>query len=215
MTPEELRAIRVALDLSQQEFAERLGLSRVMVGLMERGEKPISARTAAAAKALSFRPSDAEATAHDPMERIIEAALLDAGIEFKMDHGGGTRHRLDFELANGVAIEVKRFHSPRAIEQLSRVENVIFVQGDVAARQLADLIRRAGMERRREAIAAEMEDLENRLFAEPPERRRECDGMKRQWNRRRNDMAGLGVRVRDIDWGDGTTSADFPVKIAA
>lgn len=149
MTPEDLREIRRAFGLSQQAFAEWIGQSRSMVSLMERGERPIGARTAAAANALSLQRDGAKATAHDPMERIIEAALLEAGIAFEMDQGGKSAHRLDFELANGVAIEVKRFHSPRAIEQLGRVENVILAQGEAAVRLVADWIRCAGLERRR------------------------------------------------------------------
>lgn len=46
MQGSELRAIREAAGLDQQQFGERLGLSRVTVGLMERGQKPIEPRTA-------------------------------------------------------------------------------------------------------------------------------------------------------------------------
>src|SRR6218665_1620347 len=49
MQASELKAIREGLGLSQDEMAERLGLSRVMIGLMERGQKPIERRTAQAA----------------------------------------------------------------------------------------------------------------------------------------------------------------------
>lgn len=209
MDGKELTEIRKALGLSQAEFGERIGMSRVMVGLMERDQRPISARTEAAARSLSFKATSTEPTAHDPMERIIEAALLDAGVQFKTDQGGHTTHRLDFELDNGVAIEVKRFHSPRAIEQLSRVDNAILAQGVGAVNQLAELFRRAGIERRREKLCHEMEAIEHQLFQEPEEIRRDCGGLKRNWERLRREMQKTGVRLHDIDWKDGTTSQDY------
>ena len=46
MTPAELKSIRQDLGLTQKELAELLGLSRVFIGMMERGEKPICERTA-------------------------------------------------------------------------------------------------------------------------------------------------------------------------
>lgn len=78
----------------------------------------------------------------DPMERIIESALVDAGIAFQSDFGDGTSHNLDFDLIElGIAIEVKRLHSPRIAAQMSRTENVIAAQGIEAVRLLAKLIR--------------------------------------------------------------------------
>ncbi len=47
-----LRALRLKLDLTQQEMADKLFMSRVMYGMNERGIKPISARTAALATTL-------------------------------------------------------------------------------------------------------------------------------------------------------------------
>jgi transcriptional regulator with XRE-family HTH domain len=49
MQGSDLKAIREHLGLSQDEMAERLGLSRVMVGLMERDQRPIERRTEQAA----------------------------------------------------------------------------------------------------------------------------------------------------------------------
>lgn len=78
----------------------------------------------------------------DPMERLIESALIDSGIAFQSDYAGGTTHNLDFELTEyGVAIEVKRLHSPRISDQMARTENVIVAQGIEAVRLLAKLIR--------------------------------------------------------------------------
>ncbi len=77
----------------------------------------------------------------DPMELLIAEALDDAGIDYVTDFNGGNPSGLDFKLANGIEIEVKRFHSPRVAEQMGRAENVIAVQGEAAIRYFADLIR--------------------------------------------------------------------------
>lgn len=45
MQPEGLKALRMQAGLSQVELAELIGMSRVTVGLMERGEAPIEKRT--------------------------------------------------------------------------------------------------------------------------------------------------------------------------
>ncbi len=78
----------------------------------------------------------------DPMERLVEEALVDAGIRFATDQGGGTETRLDFYLPDhDVYIEVKRFHSTRISEQMARAPNVIVAQGEAAVRFLAGVIR--------------------------------------------------------------------------
>lgn len=80
------------------------------------------------------------------MEQIIETALRDADIPFVTDFGGGETRNLDFYLPEqGVYIEVKRMHSPRIAEQMSRAQNVIAAQGDIAVRFLADAIRARGV----------------------------------------------------------------------
>lgn len=81
-----------------------------------------------------------EALKLDPIEQIIADALDNAGIAYVTDHGGGNPSGLDFRIANGIEIEVKRFHSDRIAEQMSRAENVIAVQGIEAARWLAGII---------------------------------------------------------------------------
>lgn len=45
MQGDQLKAARQSMGLSQADLAEHLGLSRVFIGLMERGDKPIEART--------------------------------------------------------------------------------------------------------------------------------------------------------------------------
>lgn len=79
----------------------------------------------------------------DPMEQIIERALIDAGLSYRTDKGGGNPAHLDFYLpAFDLHIEVKRMHSERIGIQMGRAENVIAVQGEPAVLFLADLIRR-------------------------------------------------------------------------
>ena len=45
MTPIELQQIRATLGLSQAKLAEELGLTRVAIGYMEQGRRPITRRT--------------------------------------------------------------------------------------------------------------------------------------------------------------------------
>ncbi|MBO9377934.1 helix-turn-helix domain-containing protein [Sphingomonas histidinilytica] len=45
MQPDDLKRLRKAAGMTQGELAERLGLSQGFIGEMERGEKPIEART--------------------------------------------------------------------------------------------------------------------------------------------------------------------------
>lgn len=95
----------------------------------------------------------------DPMERIIAKALRAGGFLYASGDGGGTASGLDFEVEEGPAIEVKRLHSPRIAEQMSRVEDVIAVQGEGAVLWFAALLERAATaERERDearALAAE------------------------------------------------------------
>lgn len=77
----------------------------------------------------------------DPMEKIIADALDAVGASYTTDMGGGNPSGLDFRLSSGIEIEVKRFHTARIADQMSRAENVIAVQGEAAVRFLAFLIR--------------------------------------------------------------------------
>lgn len=138
----EVRARRKALGLSQAEFGARLGVTGDFIGRVERGAAAIEPRTAAAVRALKPAPLDRRPMLRDPMEREIEAALIDAGIAFTTDDGGQNETRLDFHLTDyDVAIEVKRFYSPRISEQMARAPNVIAAQGERAVRFLAAAIR--------------------------------------------------------------------------
>ena len=79
----------------------------------------------------------------DPIERIIEIGLDEGGIP----HVGEEDPRalnLDFYLPDfDVHIEVKQFHTPRISEQMSRASNVIAIQGQTAAKLLADIMARS------------------------------------------------------------------------
>lgn len=95
MQPEQLKAIRKALGLTQAELAEQLGLSMNFVSMMERGDKPIEPRTE-----LAMRYLDAcgiEGT--PPLERATGAAwnhLLAKGV--RCDPEAGTIHEA-FDMA--------------------------------------------------------------------------------------------------------------------
>lgn len=143
MDGDAFREHRKRAGLSQADLAVRLGLSRDYIGQMERGTASIAPRTAAAMQALAppSQISPRQLTTTDPLERMVEKALLEAAIDFETDRGGGGRHNLDFYLPDqGVAIEVKQFHSPRIAEQMSRAPNVIALQGIESVRLFCDLI---------------------------------------------------------------------------
>ena len=72
-------------------------------------------------------------------ERQIADALEEAAINF---HREGRDVDLDFFLPDyAIYIEVKSFHSPRAIEQLSRHDNVILIQGRTAIDAFCSMLR--------------------------------------------------------------------------
>jgi hypothetical protein len=78
----------------------------------------------------------------DPMELLIAEALNHTGASYTTDYGAGNDARLDFYLVDyDVYIEVKRMHSPRIAEQMSRAPNVIVAQGEEAVKLLAYLIK--------------------------------------------------------------------------
>ncbi len=60
MTPIQLKQARQLLGFTQDELAEKIGMSRKMIGMMERGQKPIELRTALAVRCLLY---DAELNA--------------------------------------------------------------------------------------------------------------------------------------------------------
>lgn len=81
----------------------------------------------------------------DPLERRIAEALGKAGIRYLSDHGGSNPSGLDFALPDyGIEIEVKRMHTPRIAEQMSRASDIIVAQGDRATAFLARAIAELG-----------------------------------------------------------------------
>ena len=75
----------------------------------------------------------------DPVENIVAIGLQQRGIRYIQPD---PITRLDFKLPDydGLLIEVKRFHTARAVEQLSRAPNVILIQGLDAAIAFSRLI---------------------------------------------------------------------------
>ncbi|MDP1026411.1 helix-turn-helix transcriptional regulator [Sphingomonas sp. KR1UV-12] len=59
MQPDQLKALRQASGMTQEAFAAAIGMTRVSIGLMERGKAPIERRTALAARYLAEHPEAA------------------------------------------------------------------------------------------------------------------------------------------------------------
>lgn len=80
----------------------------------------------------------------DPVERVIEDALLDIGAIYQAGHE--VPNNLDFYLPHaGIYIECKRFNTDWIAGQMARVPDIIVVQGMKAAILLATLIKGAGI----------------------------------------------------------------------
>lgn len=146
MDGHEMREIRESLGLSQADFGARLGLSRDYIGAMERGARQINPRMAKLVRetvpAVARAGDRPKPVMTDPMERIIEHALIDAGIRYVADWNGADTKGLDFWLPDhDVYIEVKRFHTDRIAAQMQRATNVIALQGEAAIRLFADMLR--------------------------------------------------------------------------
>ncbi|MGK6324646.1 helix-turn-helix transcriptional regulator [Sphingomonas sp. DT-51] len=60
LQPEELKTLRKAAGLTQDQLAAAIGMSRVSIGLMERGQAPIERRTELAVRYL-FEHAEAAA----------------------------------------------------------------------------------------------------------------------------------------------------------
>jgi len=81
----------------------------------------------------------------DPIENIVAAALSGRGVAFVRDgnDSGIDTKGLDFRLMGvDVYIECKQFHTQRTTEQMSRVDNVIAIQGRAAAEMFAEMLKR-------------------------------------------------------------------------
>ncbi len=77
----------------------------------------------------------------DPIERIVANALTEAGIKFTHESENSIQ-RPDFILEiSKVAIECKQFPTDRTEVQLMHSENIILIQGRIAAIAFANMIR--------------------------------------------------------------------------
>lgn len=90
MEPGELQAIRNEAGLSQEEFAARVGLSRVAVELMELGQAPIDQRTVIAAQTLSqgARTNASQRARIDKARALIDR-IENHGMRFYACDGSG------------------------------------------------------------------------------------------------------------------------------
>ena len=74
---------------------------------------------------------------NDPVESVIEDALISTGLGFRR----GGHGEADFVLASiNLEIECKQFYSERAVRQLAGKENIILVQGKAAAAGFVKLL---------------------------------------------------------------------------
>ncbi len=79
----------------------------------------------------------------DPMEDMMREALEREGFAYTEDGkpGGEVNGGIDFHLTDyGIAIEVKRMHTPRISGQMERHANIIAAQGPDAVAFLAALL---------------------------------------------------------------------------
>lgn len=78
----------------------------------------------------------------DPVEKIVQEALEQRRLVFT-DERNPDNKNLDFYIPSmNLHIEVKQFHSPRIAEQMSRVPNIIAIQGIQAALAFKELLAR-------------------------------------------------------------------------
>lgn len=85
MTGKELKALRQGLKLSQSEFGAQIGVSRVMIGLLERGQRPITRRLEKSLVAARAKPLDRLPSQFDPLIKEVEVAFISSGIPYECD----------------------------------------------------------------------------------------------------------------------------------
>lgn len=140
----EFKTIRKAMGLTQSELGDALGVSRVFVGLMERGHKSVSKRTAEAMRSLRPKPLDVRTTETDPFYRSIEVALITAGIKFTVTHATETQ-MAEYQLERpSINLIVSRYDH-EAVRKKIQLDNMgLFIVGASAGKFIADLIMLAG-----------------------------------------------------------------------
>ena len=151
MTPDEIRARRRRLGLSQARLADLVGLSSTYIGQLERGIVPITGLAADLLDRLfvSFEGSVESGSARlrrkgssTAIEYELETALIDAGVAYaKRMPDQGRSERVIFQLIEtDIAIEANL--SPLTP---SSSKARITTQGRVAAELLAKAIRKGGL----------------------------------------------------------------------
>lgn len=145
MTGIELREYRLALGLSQAQLAERIGLTRVMVSMMERDRKAITLRTIAAVKAALPAPANQPIANHSVLHRKLELALQNAGISYTANKKYGD-HAADFYLKDlDIALYVDAVRS-EARRKITTEVDTISVAGRFALDAFTTLIERGGVQ---------------------------------------------------------------------
>ena len=140
MDGSELKFVRNAARLTQMELARNLGVSRVFLGLMERGKRPISKRTVQAVRAIQVRPLDVTSTETDPLFRQFENALIDSGIDFEVIHHSD-RDVSDYLLIDlNMRIKLSRDDRTNTIDDHDSMRSNITVRGKSAIKLLSDLL---------------------------------------------------------------------------
>jgi transcriptional regulator with XRE-family HTH domain len=139
MTGEEARAIRLALGLTQGQLAESIGVSRTFIGLMERGHKVVSKRTAVALRSVKPVPGDDWSNESDPVLRRMEVALRRHGIAFER-HFSSDNQEFDFYLPElSLAIVVDR-HSSISPRPTREIRSILIAKGSGTADILSLLL---------------------------------------------------------------------------
>ena len=139
MSPSEFRAIRLALGLTQADFADAVGVTRTYVGLLERGQKPISRRIADAAIRATPKPLNLISAETDPILREIELTLIRRGISFEKNFQSESEI-FDFFLNEfSLGIVIQRDHMT-ALRKTRDVRDIIVANGKLAAEAISMLI---------------------------------------------------------------------------
>ncbi len=144
MDGDELKFVRKAAGLTQQELANNLGLSRVYLGLMERGKKPISRRTVEAVRAIQVRPLDVVTAEADPLFRQFENALINSGLNFEVTHHSDKDVSEYLIIDLNLRIKMSRDTRIDTITDHDITRGNISVRGKSAIKLLSDLIRIGG-----------------------------------------------------------------------
>lgn len=128
MNPEELRDIRRHLEMTQAELGQALGLSRVYVGLMERGKAEISERTTLALRAMR-RPLRQMVNSYEPIRRLLEKGLIEADIEYKADFSINGRSYDYFLPSLNIFLELNEYGDAEKVKYPVEVNNIISLYG--------------------------------------------------------------------------------------